>query len=329
MIPVYVINLKHESDRMKNTLNECRKNGLTRVKRINAVYGKELKPREIEKNSSFMCSKFCTFSTIGCAMSHKKAWETFLRSGNELGLIFEDDIYIDNINFKEELKKKLNNVPNDFDILFLGCAVGCKKSESSLNVDNLVCGALYNNKGYKRINKDIIIPETPLGLHAYIISRKGAQKLLSSIANTKIYTHLDVQLLIEGRDLKVYASNPLLVYQKVSTETSSISSNYPVIINSVLHKYQTDHRIPHSYRLSVPIFELLKLPINGYAIILMIICVLYSYLSKVNILFITLFFFVYNIFELRLYPSNFSLVIRLYMWIIFWIYIGRRLKTNN
>lgn len=322
MIPVYIINLSHEKDRLKNTLLECRKNNLTNVTRIDAVYGKNLSRKEIQKNTSFICSKMCTSSTIGCAMSHKKAWETFLKSGNEIGLIFEDDIYMED-DFQTELKQKLENVPSDFDILYLGCAVGCK---SKNNLDNLVCGKLYNSKGFKKINKDIIVPDTPLGLHAYILSRKGAKQLLSSIQNKKIYTHIDVQMLIEGQHLKVYATDPLIVYQKVDTSLSSIASTYPAIINSYLHKYESDHRIPHSYKLSVPFCEIFSLPINGYALILMIFFFVYSTLSEVNLLFITLFFFVYNIFELKMYPSNLSIVARLYIWIIFWIYIGRRLK---
>jgi glycosyl transferase family 25 len=324
MLPVYIINLTHEKDRLKNTLLECRKNNLTNITRINAVYGKNLSSREIKKNTSFVCSKMCTYSTIGCAMSHKKAWETFLKSGHEFGLIFEDDIYMED-NFKHELKQKMKNVPNDLDILYLGCAVGCKDKDK-YNLDNMLCGKLYNSKGFRRINKDIIVPDTPLGLHAYILSRKGAEKLLNSIANTKIYTHIDVQMLIEGQELKVYATDPLIVYQKVDTSSSSIASTYPAVINSYLHKHESDHRIPHSYKLSVPFCEIFSLPINGYALMLMIFFLVYSTLSEINLLFVTLFFFVYNIFELKMYPSNLSLVVRLYIWIIFWIYIGRRLK---
>lgn len=325
MIPVYIINLKHQPSRWNNTITECKKHGISNlsIHRIDGVYGKKLTPIEIQESTSWLCGKTCTTSSIGCAMSHIKAWKQFLASNHNMVLIFEDDVNIKD-NFQCQLKKKMDSLPKDFDIFYIGCAIGCKKNSTS--IEDIVTRTIHYKREYQEINEDIIVPENPLGLHAYILSKAGAKKLLDMIELNKISSHIDVQILNSSQELNVYASNPLLVYQNVDTSTSNNTMSYPVLINKHLHQYKNNHEIPRSYAMSVNIMELFNFPINGYAIALMIICLLYSILSEVHILFITLGFFVYNIFELKEYPSNLSIVLKMYLWILFWIFIGRKIK---
>lgn len=74
---IYYINLDHRTDRKEQFLTEMEKLGVpaSKIQRIPAIYNKE-------------------FGILGCGLSHKKALETFLASGLNNCMIFEDDFCV-------------------------------------------------------------------------------------------------------------------------------------------------------------------------------------------------------------------------------------------
>jgi len=122
------------------------------------------------------------------------------------GLIFEDDVLL-NDNFSETLKNYLLQLPEDYDMLFIG--EGC-----NLNIPKR---KLLPNK---HIYKKCLFP-TPWGgdgasrcAHSYIISKKCAIKLCEYIKNLeyKIKVPIDWWLNRAARDnnFKVYWAEPTI-----------------------------------------------------------------------------------------------------------------------
>ena len=102
----YVISLNNPIKLLKKISNY----GLTPIL-VNGVNGQLLSNDEINNNTTYLCSKFCTKSSIGIAMAHIKVWEQFLKSNDEYAIIFEDDV-IFTPNFKFNLNIILHNFPN-------------------------------------------------------------------------------------------------------------------------------------------------------------------------------------------------------------------------
>lgn len=95
-VGAFLINLDRATDRLEFVKPHVDQLGIP-VERISAVDGSLLSDEEIEK----VCDKerFKKYfkmmperGTIGCSLSHKKAWRRFLESEYEFALIFEDDV---------------------------------------------------------------------------------------------------------------------------------------------------------------------------------------------------------------------------------------------
>lgn len=100
---VYYINLEHRRDRREQMETELARFGFSQsqIHRIDAIP----KPGR---------------GILGCGMSHAKAVETFLASGHEYGLIFEDDFTLTlDANWSRFLLKTLFEEGTPFDLVML------------------------------------------------------------------------------------------------------------------------------------------------------------------------------------------------------------------
>ena len=121
---------------------------------VNGYNENELK-KEIDKFNI----KFDTFTRIGekgCTLSHMKIYEHIIKNNIQICTIFEDDVYFHS-DWDRLAPKFYENTPKDFDVIFIGNQV-----EECFNENNI-----------SRINK---LP--CYCAHAYIITLKGAKKLL-------------------------------------------------------------------------------------------------------------------------------------------------------
>jgi len=111
----YLINLDRATERLHNVMRSLNELNFP-VQRIQAVDGKELSDNYISSiTDEITYMKFFRMlpenGTIGCSLSHLKAWKEFLKSDNEFALICEDDISFNPselIETIEELKKNKN-----------------------------------------------------------------------------------------------------------------------------------------------------------------------------------------------------------------------------
>lgn len=135
---------------------------------VDAVLGRALSADEVSRVAPrlFMprYARNLTPGEIGCSLSHKLVLEAFLKTSEPMALILEDDAAVpDNVGAAvAEITAKL---PPDWGMLKLGG-------------DGVVRGRLHSQSSFGRI-VDSITPT--LDAHAYVVSRSGAEHMLSRL----------------------------------------------------------------------------------------------------------------------------------------------------
>ena len=173
-------------------------------------------------------------SEISCSYGHISILKKFIRSKAKNCLIFEDDISdidknnldIKNISkssignyetrnfnwYKKTLLKIMKTLPRDYDILFLGrCCDNCSKE--------------------RKINDNLVKVYSPLCLHAYCVSRKGAINIINNLP-LKMTIDLFIAKLIRQKILKAYASYPSLFFQNIEIESENNNPKESGTINT-------------------------------------------------------------------------------------------------
>jgi GR25 family glycosyltransferase involved in LPS biosynthesis len=134
---------------------------------------------------------------IGCALSHYNIWIDLLKDNtNDYYYIFEDDIVLSD-NFTKYFKD-IGDVMVDFhnkiDILFLGY-------HNSVKNDNITTVEVCNFKNHKYIG----------GTFSYIITKRGAQKMINYIISNGIRHGIDYVIKI-NKELLIFELDPHIVY---------------------------------------------------------------------------------------------------------------------
>lgn len=169
---IYYINLERRPDRNEHMKKQISKQDLQNItERIDAVDGNKLSESEIEKHVTKYGMKRLkdpkkhfgvdlTMGGVGCALSHKKAWKNIVQNKYDRTLILEDDVDIPD-DFVAKYNKIVPHIPKDFDIIFIGYHPTSDEY-------------LYRDKKHKLLRTKKVY-----GLYAYIVSSKGAKKLLN------------------------------------------------------------------------------------------------------------------------------------------------------
>lgn len=93
----FVINLATSAQRMQNAQTELERHGITPV-RVEAFDGRDISLADFASYNDRKAQNFMGRSMspgeVGCYVSHQRAAQAFLESGDSLGLVFEDDIAI-------------------------------------------------------------------------------------------------------------------------------------------------------------------------------------------------------------------------------------------
>lgn len=244
----YVINLEKRVDRW-NKIQDDFKNTDLKLTRWNAVYGKDMDEKSIKELTTTRCYYLCAPSIIGCWLSHAKLWEHIVKNNENNVLVLEDDSYpterFDN------LSQLWKEIPEDWDMVYFGCYGSCEK------------GILFNLKNNQVISKNVIRPVIPIGTHAYLLSNRGARKLLEHKDLKKISFHLDCTLAATfDKNFRVYAFVPPLVHQIVDSDYSDNQANvHPLISNFAKGVMTSEHHTLDTY-MSSHLITLRHLGIN-------------------------------------------------------------------
>lgn len=201
-LQIYYINLKNSSDRNNKMLSQC--NNLN-CNRVNAIDGKTLDIQNIDLQiHNHKLSRNC----IACFLSHINCLKNIINNNEDYALILEDDIIFEN-NFIEKLKIIKKELPNNYDILFLG--------------GTRICGKKYSKHllKQKQINKDC-----NAGAFAYLITKNCCKKILKRIYQDGIYKMYDHQIRDYFIDLNIFYTNPMLVNHNYEFESDRANKKY-------------------------------------------------------------------------------------------------------
>lgn len=162
-IPAFYINLNHSVYRKNRFLKESAPTYFKNLARFEGVVGKNLSIKDINltdnaKNS--IINKYRktgddmgTMGALGCTMSHLGLWKKIVDDNLNYALIFEDDSDIANSNCESIGKLNLSEI--DFDVLLL-----------------------HRNQAIEDDGQKFAKVKKFFGTYAYMITKKGAQKLL-------------------------------------------------------------------------------------------------------------------------------------------------------
>lgn len=165
----------------------------------------------ISQTSTGSCANFCTPATIGCFLSHRNAWEQVVDRNLSSALILEDDAEFDP-DFHIVVDDLFKELPDDFDVLLLGCFQNCNPEDSITAFESSWASVLLRGwpKKAVRYSDNLGILGCTSGLHAYVLSRKGAQKLLDKFEKASF--HVDIALFLDREDLRIFSANPPIVF---------------------------------------------------------------------------------------------------------------------
>jgi len=195
-----VINLSRRQDRLRQ-IRQVLKNKLVPWERVEAVDGRALSwddvamhlhptaladalwaeahkvPTICRRTGSF--SPHLTLAAVGCALSHRKAWERLANSSADVGLIFEDDVAKVADDFHASVERVLAQLPSTWKLCWLGY------HESS--------GNLAPSDKRLRFHE---LPEVEgqTGLFSYLLRRSTAIELLQDKDVFPLRHQIDVML---------------------------------------------------------------------------------------------------------------------------------------
>ena len=104
----------------------------------------------------------------------------------------------------------------DWDVLLVG-ALGCVHPQGRYGLNRINAFFAGGGRRTRWISPHVAVPRRPFGTHAYVVSRRGAEKLLSRLR--KASYHIDgVAWGIE--DLALYIVHPMLAHQSFATPST-------------------------------------------------------------------------------------------------------------
>lgn len=209
-IETFVINLNRRPDRWNTFSKNAKESGLDFLQytRFSAVDGSKLvSTRQLQRifeNNDYNMRR----GMVGCALSHLKLYTQLLNSDDsDIYIILEDDIeFTDNFSFKllyiyNQLKE------HDWDMVYLGHH----------------CYSKYiNNDTYNKIfipaaekwSKQRSLTESIGGTGGYMITKRGAEKLLEFLNETGMTNGIDTVQQKSADICNVYYTLPHLIYSK-------------------------------------------------------------------------------------------------------------------
>jgi glycosyl transferase family 25 len=210
---IFVIHYKKLIERKIHILEQFKKYNITDYEFI------EIDRDELYKENISMFQENYSKCQMAITLSHFYAY-TRINDSNDGGLILEDDVILSD-NFIEKLTNYITQLPEDYDMLFIGD--GC-----NLHIEN------HNLIPNKNIYQKCLYPTHWGGGGAsrcsdsYLVSKKCAKNLCEYINNLsyKIDIPIDWWLNVVARDnnFKVYWAEPTIVTQ--GTQNGTFQSSH-------------------------------------------------------------------------------------------------------
>lgn len=244
---VYVINLDHNPERFEYVKKQFDKMGIA-IQRFSAVDGKTLelidestgekfnvqdasnadfyikhrnkeflvvcenrKKELADAEFTYFSDQKLTFGELGCFMSHRAIYADIVKKGYSNVIVFEDDVKILSERFKDDVCRILKNIPENTDLVFLDLHI--ERNSIKYFLDRIFS---FNKNFIFKIRYSSNIS----GTHAYIVTNKGARKLLRRTSFSNI--PIDICILFD-RTVKFYVSKTKLC---TAGEIGSVIENF-------------------------------------------------------------------------------------------------------
>ena len=179
VIPKFIISLEKNKERQDYLKKEVYPK-LTNYFKCAAFDAELDDANEILKdNNIFLTDSFydkCNEGQLGCFLSHFQLWKYLIKSNIDLAVVLEDDVKIYN-NFNKNIDTIYENLPVKFDYVHL-----------FIHPDKQNIQYLEGKDG------DIIPAEDNFGTVAYMISLRGAKRLVKLTELLKIQAPVDRQI---------------------------------------------------------------------------------------------------------------------------------------
>lgn len=166
-IPILYINLNRAIDR-KNKIEKILAENNLNYKRIEAIDGNILNYTELKQQYNF---RKMSVNEVACVLSHIKAIQYAWDNNYNEVLIMEDDCSFEYIPYKGISIKNLSNTNIDWEIIQLG----------------IICDENIYNSFIEMFSKNMLLKSCyySLGAVAYLINKKGMEKILNYFSQTK------------------------------------------------------------------------------------------------------------------------------------------------
>lgn len=200
--------MKESTDRYDHIIQQLEKQKIKNYSIIEAVNGHNLNETykcDINSKRSSLYKFNCeplTKGQIGCFLSHKKIYETFINSNYQYSIILEDDVVFET-SVQCILKDLIDLITLDsnFDYLKLENRIFIPNGYISDTTGqyNFMKNWYTNPKNFENISPNFKRIYTFFGTGAQILSKKGASKLVKFCST--IYEPIDIQLSMSTEDL--------------------------------------------------------------------------------------------------------------------------------
>jgi GR25 family glycosyltransferase involved in LPS biosynthesis len=254
---VFVINLDKDTERLSSIDKQLRESNIL-YERFSGILGKNI---ATDSRLSPFCSQFCTDGIKGCALSHRTIWETAIQNKYSTVMILEDDVVIPP-NIQEKVRDILQRVPEDWEVIYLGCKLFCQDKHLSSKIGNRLIGMTAEEH-----DRDINKVKGSAGTYAVIFKTSFLEKIMDE----PITTHIDVELQgwIKKYGGKAYGLHPEVITPGDDTSgKSNLSDTFPPMLNSLLNK-GTIAEVPVGWALSENFMKVGGLNINPLLVFLM------------------------------------------------------------
>lgn len=206
---MYVINLDRDYDKFNLLKKSLDKNNYNYT-RFSAIDGKNISPNDIILKKYFG-NKIVDYSPEQkcCSLSHLSIWKYILKTNTRYNIIIEDDVILPE-NLYEKINLCINQLPEDWDFLFLG--------------GNKIIGTKYSKNIIKPLRNNNKKIDGNYGTFGYVINSKN----LKSIINDSIIFkhHIDVHIQLNlGKKYKIFFTNPQIIKHNYNSLSNIKSKN--------------------------------------------------------------------------------------------------------
>jgi len=269
--PVYLINLEHDLERKEDSIKQLHELEITPIV-IPACNGHQ-KDFPFYQYQNLSRGKWWDKNVFkpgafACYLSHAKCWKEIAMSAAPYTMILEDDMIINKEAFQ---KLDLHNKLNSFDIIFINQGVTQFLKFTSFN-------ETVPNNSFISLNETILdlfvhneFNNLQPGSYGYIVSKKGANKLLQIMEYDKICMGVDYAMIFNSLNnndierIKKLKEIPyyLQIYLDNISNDASSSNHKRISLDSyictlpalVTHNYNPTSSIKHEIYTDFNIFN--------------------------------------------------------------------------